>query len=68
MPQNTLFGVGKHLNLREVIIERKPLDRQAFFASLACEIQTVSLRYLGQEVEDCFIPSHRADTGRTDHS
>ena len=39
MPKNTLFGMGKHLNLREVIIERKPLDRQAFFASLAWQIQ-----------------------------
>jgi hypothetical protein len=35
MPQNTLFGIGKHLNLREVTLEMKPLDRQAFFTSLA---------------------------------
>ena len=42
MPQNTLFGMGKHLNLREVTVEMKLFDRQAFLASLARWVQAVS--------------------------
>ncbi len=47
MPQNTLFGMGKHLNLREVTVEMKLFDRQAFFARLAVGSGSF-LRYLCQ--------------------